>query len=146
MDTVVFVCTGNTCRSAMAEGIFNAMASERHLKVKAASCGLSAFPGDTATEAAKRAAKQYGADLSAHRSRRANEYLLEEAKFIYCMTKAHLQALLEQFPACAGKASCLGKQDIPDPWGGSQAVYDRTAKEIAEEISRLLDQWNGEGK
>jgi len=69
MKQALFVCTGNTCRSPMAEGICRALAEEKGWSIQAVSCGLAAFPGDPAAPYAVEAARKYGADLTMHRSR-----------------------------------------------------------------------------
>lgn len=140
MKQILFVCSGNTCRSAMAEGIWNAMAKARGHDARAVSCGLSAFPGDAAAPYAARAAQQYGADLARHRARAVNAYALEEADRIFCMTRAHLQALWALYPACREKTALLGTEDISDPWGGDQKTYEAAAREIAEAIRRQMDE------
>ncbi len=139
MKKLLFICTGNTCRSAMAEGICRAMAKERGDEVLAASCGLAAFAGDPASEYAVQAAAEYGADLKKHRSRPLNPYIVEEADAIYCMTGGHLARLLALYPDARDKASLLLEgQDIPDPWGGDLETYRAAAKVIAGAVEQRL--------
>ena len=138
MKTMLFVCTGNTCRSAMAEGICNAMAKRQNKAVQAASCGLAAFAGDAATPQAVAAAAHYGADLTKHRARPVSRYLLERADAVYCMTRQHKATLCAAAPEAAEKVFCLAEQDITDPFGGTAAVYEKTAAQIAAAVERLL--------
>lgn len=140
LDTILFVCTGNTCRSPMAEGIWNVMAKERGIKTRAVSCGLAAFPGDPATSQAVEAAKEYGAELSAHRARRLTLYDLEEAKAVCCMTRQQADALRRLAPELAGKITCLDQGDIADPFGGSLVSYRQTAQQIEAAIARRMAQ------
>jgi protein-tyrosine-phosphatase len=138
MKEILFVCTGNTCRSAMAEAIFNSMAAKRSLPAHASSCGLAAFPGDAAAPEAVAAAAEFGADLAAHRARRLNPHILELADRVYCMTRAHLNLLKATYPEHSEKASLLDEADIPDPWGADAETYRRTAKTLARLIEKLL--------
>lgn len=134
--TVVFVCTGNTCRSPMAEGIFRTLAQKRGLQVNATSCGLSAFAGSPASEHAVTAAKTYGADLTAHRSRPCSAYLLEEGDLFVCMSQSHALALMPYVPA--EKIRILG-QGIPDPYGGDLETYQHCTKAIYDGLLTLIE-------
>ena len=79
MTEILFVCTGNTCRSPMAEGITNALAARTGLTVIARSAGIAAFEGCAATEEAETAAAEHGADISGHRSRRLTAEMCRSA-------------------------------------------------------------------
>lgn len=131
---IVFVCTGNTCRSPMAEGLFRkktkAFADYCHIS----SCGLSAMPGDTASENAVLVLQKNGIDISSHRSRQINNYIIDEADRIICLAKSHYDAL---FPI-AGKKLILMGNGIPDPYMGNEKVYTICADSIENEIDNLL--------
>ncbi len=136
---LLFVCTGNTCRSAMAEGICRALAKERGVPVNVASCGLAAFAGDPASENAIRAAEEYGADLRMHRARPVNPWLVAEADAIYCMTAGHRDRLCRLYPEALDKTFLLREDgDIPDPWGGDLETYRAAARVIADAVERRL--------
>ena len=100
MRKIVFVCTGNTCRSPMAEGMFRVLAEKYALRdVECTSCGLATFTGMPVSAYAVSAAAAYGADISAHRSRQITEYLLSEGDLFVCMTKQHAEMLSPYLPA-----------------------------------------------
>ena len=134
---IVFVCTGNTCRSPMAEGICRALLAERGIEdVICESCGLSAFAGMPATPYAITAAAEYGADLSAHRSRAVTQYLLDEGDLFVCMTSAHAAALSAYVPD--EKLRVLA-DEIPDPFGGTEADYRACAAAIHAGLLKLIE-------
>ncbi len=131
---VVFVCTGNTCRSPMAEGIFRVLLRERDVTgVECTSCGLCGCVGMPATDEAVRAAKAYGADISAHRSRPVSRYLLEQGDRFVCMTASHAAALAPYIPA-----DKLRVLDVDDPFGGGDEVYARCAAQIRDKLLEIL--------
>lgn len=132
---ILFVCTGNTCRSPMAEGIMKVKAEKRKLNITAESAGLSAFPGDAVTENAVKAASLFGAEISSHRARRLSEYMLSEYDFFVCMTESHKNALL---PFVAEeKLYVLG--NIPDPYGGDAETYRICAEKINAELDLFIE-------
>lgn len=134
---LLFVCTGNTCRSPMAEGIYNAKAVLLGLP-PAESAGIFAVPGDPATPYAITAAADYGADLSAHQARPVTAELLAACDLVLCMTPSHLAALTNRFPDYASKYRLLDVNGIPDPYGGDLACYRRTAAVIQAAIEPYL--------
>ncbi len=136
--TVIFVCTGNTCRSPMAAGIFNKLAAQAGLTVEAASCGLSAFVPTLATPEAVQAAAVYGADISGHKATQVSEALMCSADFVYCMTQGHLDVLKLMFPPYASRMRMLASGDIADPFGGGPDIYATAAKQIAAAVERLI--------
>lgn len=118
--SVLFVCTGNTCRSPMAEVIFNSM----HKNAVAASCGLYAQNGAPASENAVLAAKELGCDLSHHKAVQITGEMLENADLVLTMTAAHKASLpkSEKIMTIA-EAAGLPNDEVSDPFGGSLEDY-----------------------
>lgn len=135
---LLFVCTGNTCRSPMAEGIYNAKAVARSLE-PAESAGIFAVPGDPVTPNAVAAAMAYGADISEHHARPVTEALLASCDAVFCMTPSHLATLAARFPGYAAKCRLLDEHGIPDPYGGDLDCYRRTAVAINAAIDAYLE-------
>ena len=126
---ILFVCTGNTCRSPMA------CALARAAGVNALSAGLRACDGAPASAQAVRAAARCGADLTGHRARTVNEAMMREAEEVWVMTEAHEAALNRMFPQYARKVSVLWPP-IPDPYGGDERTYEKCARSLSEAMHR----------
>lgn len=138
MDKIVFLCTGNTCRSPMAEGIFRALGGEEKTRLKAASAGIFTVDGLPASDNAQIAAAELGADLSAHRSQALTAEIAAQAKYLVCMTGAHYDRVLESFPKTEGKLFTLTPRDISDPFGGDLETYRRCAAEIRDGVTDII--------
>ena len=134
---ITFICTGNTCRSPMAEGICRKMLRERGItSIACRSCGISAFSGDSPSNNAVEAMKDRGIDISHHRASTLNPYIIGETDLAVCMTERHKAAVLRYFPDCrAVVPSC----EISDPYGGDIDVYRQCAAQLSEYIKKLLD-------
>lgn len=136
---VLFVCTGNTCRSPMAAALMNGLARKQGLNITADSAGLSALSGAPASPNACLAVKAYGGDLSAHRAKPVTNALVDWADAVVCMTSRHRDALASVCPGAAHKLGMLSVP-IPDPYGQSAAVYQSTAAELLAAIQDWLSQ------
>lgn len=139
MDNIIFICTGNTCRSPMAEGLFRAHGGEEKTGLAAVSAGLFTQDGIPASESAVTAAKELGADISAHRSRMLTHEIAQSARYLVCMTGAHYDRVCEMFPDCADKVFTLTQRDVSDPFGGDLETYRRAAAEIDAGVRSIIE-------
>lgn len=119
----------------MAEGIFNSIINERKLaSFSCESCGIYAYPGDEATPQAVEAVKKYGVDISAHRSRVLNPYIIDSTDLFVCMTESHASAIKTVAPD-----KKIIVMSVSDPYGGNQTVYDACAAQIKASLNILTD-------
>ena len=128
---ILFVCTGNTCRSPLAAAMARALGQD------AESAGLAARYGAPASQGALRAAARRGLSLSAHRARPVTQALMQKAETVFAMTDAHAHALKNAFPAERNKIRVLSPA-ISDPFGGGDDVYERCAAELEDALRRCL--------
>ena len=138
MKTVLFICTGNTCRSPMAECLFHALAFSQGAQVRAASAGLCAPDGAPASEGALFAMRRRGLSLEGHRARTVTRGLLEGADLAVCMGQSHLSALRARFPGLTTPIRAFDDPPVSDPYGGDAAAYERAACDIARQLPALL--------
>jgi protein-tyrosine-phosphatase len=137
---IVFVCTGNTCRSPMAAALFRQLKGE---DIVVSSAGLSAIPGEPATPEAVQALAEQGIALEEHRARLLSADLVREADLLLTMTGGHRAQCRRQFPDAADKVFTLGEfageatTDVPDPFGLPLEIYRQTAAEL-ERLVRLI--------
>lgn len=144
---ILFVCTGNTCRSPMAAFLAQQKIRERKLDWKAESAGLYAIEGQSITKPAASALQEHAVEVTDHKSRSITDNLITDSDVIFTMTASHAWELRRRYPQYAGKIQALGafvqdiasepdpQYDIVDPYGGSDEQYRVTA----DELSRMID-------
>ena len=151
MKHVLFICTGNVCRSPMAEGLLRHMAGDR---VKVASAGLGAGHGQPPSAHAIEVLGKEGIDIADIRSQPVSAHLLQQADYIFTMTRDHLDMLLLLFPEMASKTRLLrfeeaakgGRADVTDPIGGTRATYESCKADIQRAMSHVIPLVTGEKK
>ncbi len=139
MNEILFLCTGNTCRSPMAEGLFHVLHGEEKTGLHAASAGLFTANGLPASGYAIEAAAELGADIHTHMSRILTAEMAADAKYLVCMTGAHYDRVLEMFPQVENKLFTLSDLDISDPFGGDLETYRRCAAQIQEAVAHIIE-------
>ena len=150
MKTVLFVCTGNVCRSPMAEGLFRHLVNNPE-QYRVLSAGIGAMARQPASEYAVQAMREIGVDISGHRSRPLTAELVQQADYILAMTSDHVERILLLYPQAAEKTFVLGEfdetlepyeRDIADPIGMPLEVYQRCRDQIKSRIIAMLKSLN----
>jgi glycine hydroxymethyltransferase len=146
MKTILFICTGNVCRSPMAEALFRHATAGRG-EFRVLSAGLGAVDGQPPTAHSVRAMRERGIDISGQRSRALTTALLQQADYIFGMTRSHVEAIGLLYPQATEKTFLLREfddsledfeRDISDPIGGSYEVYEACRDQIEHGIASLL--------
>lgn len=145
---IMIVCTGNTCRSPMAERLLKEAIEKSGKDIRGynvCSVGLSTMNGMKASDNSIKVLEEYGIDLSDHKSTVVTKELIEKSDLILTMTKSHKNFLIQSIPKYAQKVytlkefAGLGEGDISDPFGGDVDVYRKAFNEIKESVNRIVE-------
>ena len=146
MKNVLFVCTGNICRSPIAEGLFRRMTGNRK-DIEVASAGVHAVRGQPPSLYAVEVCAEEGTNISALRSQPLTGALVDQATHIFAMTGAHLETIQTLFPQSAEKTFLIREfeqpgttvwRDVPDPIGLGREVYEGCARIIKNALPSVL--------
>ncbi len=145
---VMLVCTGNTCRSAMAEGIARKVAEEMNISnIVFSSSGVGAMDGVPATDYAIEAAAHWDIDIRSHRSRLINKSLIDDAQLILAMAPEHVQQIISIDRGSVSKVFLYKsfpepfsptQERVEDPIGGTLEQYNQTFLELDEVMRRIF--------
>ena len=138
MKTVLFVCTGNTCRSPMAQGIFNKISKENHLDFISKSAGLQTISGTPYTENAVKACECIDVDIKNGKSVSINEFDFSKIDMFCPMTLSHANALVNMGVE-KDKIILLKSSGISDPYGQNLEVYKNCCLEIKDAVNNLIN-------
>lgn len=143
---ILFVCTGNTCRSVMAQGLFKNMLREEGIKdVKVSSAGIAALPSFAIYGVLEKVLKEEDIEISNHKPTRVTPQIVKDADLILVMEKRHKEAILEMAPEVKNRVFLLkefaGEKknlDIPDPIGQPEEAYRKRLQEIKGYLLKIL--------
>lgn len=144
---IMFICTGNICRSAMAHAMLEKIAKEQNKNVQAYSCGIYAENGDIPTNEAIETMNEYGINLRNHRATNIRSSNIKDMDVILCATTSHKNSVINMYPELKEKVFTIKEYagypqndlDIKDPWGYGIEVYKSCAKEIKECLNKIIE-------
>jgi protein-tyrosine-phosphatase len=150
---LLFVCTGNTCRSPLAEFLARFKTRVLGLDWEIHSAGLYAIPGYPMSEGSRQALKRRKIEADGHESTPVSESLVRQADYLFTMTERQRQDLLNRFPFSADKVFTIGAfaeggaegaYDVVDPFGGSDDMYESCAVMLEHHVEILIERLQGE--
>ena len=142
---IIFVCTGNTCRSPMAEAILKKMVYEDGLEVQVESRGTSVYSDDPINPKSAEALATIGIKNVIHKAKQISKTDIEESDIILTMTQQHKLSLVKTYPDYRYKIFTLSeyaadsRDDISDPFGKSQIFYNFCIQEIKKFVESLFE-------
>lgn len=142
---ILFVCTGNTCRSQMAEGIAKSLAKNKGLDIDIRSAGIFALDGGNIADNSIESLKNVNIDISQYKSNLVNKDLIKESDIVLTMTKGHKENLIMNFSGIDNKVFLLNEyaydidQDVEDPYGGNISIYNKVRDEIYKAIETIFN-------
>src|SRR5689334_18545861 len=137
--TVLFVCTGNTCRSPMAEALLRHMLKKEGMDgVEVFSRGVGVWDPQPMSDGTRDALKAAGIEPHEHTSQAMNDEDADRADVIYVMTQQHRKVISKNYPEAAEKVRMLAAEDIPDPVGGSAKDFEKCRITIQNALLDLL--------
>lgn len=152
---VLFVCTGNVCRSPLAEGYFKALLNQKNLKgIEVASAGVAALVGAQPFDCALEVAKVHDFDISAKSGIQLTPELIREYDYVYCMESWQAAAIMQMEPEHSGKVNLLGscnsngksQKQIPDPRDFTFPETLRTFEAIKDALDALIEKVSKESQ
>lgn len=135
---IAFVCSGNTCRSPMAEGIFNKLAEGKKLSVRAESFGMATVDGLPVSENSVKVCSEIGIDLTGKKSNAVGSVDLKKYDKFYCMSQSHADILKIYLGVDEEKIAVMG---VSDPYGGDEDVYRICRDEIYNSVEEIIKEY-----
>lgn len=150
MIKILFICTGNTCRSSMAEALLKKILKDHGIEdIEVDSAGIAVFSSSGASKHAIEVMKERKIDLSTHRSKQVTKDLIQQANLIFTMTTQHRDRILHLCPSAADKTFTLKEYanvedehaslNISDPFGMPKEYYEKCAREIYNALEKMID-------
>ena len=146
---IMFVCTGNTCRSAMAEGLAKKEIENKNLDINVSSSGIFAMKGEHASFNSVAIMKEYDVDIVTHTATPIEESSIKQMDYIFCATSGHKSQVIARYPELkekvytmkeyAGLSKDGEEMDISDPWGFDINTFRMCAAEISLCVDKIIE-------